>query len=134
MGGPIQRGMAVHDEEAVVARIVQPSGADPDEVGFLLILHRHAGADARMDDVVASAPVRAWLQELVDGLAAQATGSATRVARALILTEPPHMDKGEITDKGSLNQRAMLKHRTALVEALHAGTAPHIAIPQKKGS
>jgi feruloyl-CoA synthase len=44
------------------------------------------------------------------------------------------MDKGEITDKGSLNQRAVLKHRAALVEALHAGSIPHIAALQKKGA
>jgi feruloyl-CoA synthase len=41
------------------------------------------------------------------------------------LTEPPSIDKGEVTDKGSINQRAVLKHRDALVQALHAGqTSP----------
>ncbi len=116
------------------------TGLNMNEIGALLVttpaIRQLAGlpASASMEDVVASAPVKAWLQGLVDRLAQDATGSATRVARALILTEAPHMDKGEITDKGSLNQRAMLKHRAALVEALHAGTAPHIAIPQKKGS
>ena len=38
------------------------------------------------------------------------------------MAEPPSIDKGEVTDKGSINQRAVLKHRAALVEALHAGT------------
>ena len=116
------------------------TGLNMTEIGALLVptpaIRQLAGlpATAPMEEVVASSPVKAWLQDLVNRLAEGATGSATRVARALLLTEPPHMDKGEITDKGSLNQRAMLKHRAALVEALHAGTVPHIATPQKKGA
>ena len=50
---------------------------------------------------------------------AQATGSANRVARLHLLHEPPSIDKGEVTDKGSINQRAVLKHRDALVQAFH---------------
>ena len=49
-----------------------------------------------------------------------ATGSATRIARALLLEEPPSIDAGEITDKGSINQRAVLDRRAALVEELYA--------------
>ena len=56
-------------------------------------------------------------------------GGASRVARALLVAEPPSIDKGEITDKGSVNQRAVLKHRDALVTALHDGTAPGILKP-----
>jgi feruloyl-CoA synthase len=85
-------------------------------------------AAASLDEVAASAPVLAWLQDLVDRLAASATGSASRIARALVLTEPPSLDKGEITDNGSINQRAVLKCRASLVDALHAGTAPHAVI------
>ena len=33
--------------------------------------------------------------------------------------EPPSIDKGEVTDKGSINQRSVLKHRSALVDAVH---------------
>jgi feruloyl-CoA synthase len=43
------------------------------------------------------------------------------VARALLLVEPPNIDRGEVTDKGSINQRAVLTHRDALVEHLYAG-------------
>ena len=60
----------------------------------------------------------------------QATGSANRVARWLLLTEPPSIDLGEITDKGSINQRAVLKHREAVVQSLHDGSAPGIQRPQ----
>ena len=40
--------------------------------------------------------------------------------RALVLEEPPSIDAGEITDKGYINQRAVLERRAALVERLHA--------------
>jgi len=87
-------------------------------------------ANAGLAEVLASAPVQAHFQKVLNGLAAQATGSASRVARALLLSEPPSIDKGEVTDKGSINQRAVLKHRDALVQALHDGQAPHTLLPQ----
>ena len=43
-----------------------------------------------------------------------------RIGRALLLREPPSLDTGEMTDKGSINQRALLARRAALVEALYA--------------
>jgi feruloyl-CoA synthase len=88
------------------------------------------GAQAPMAEVLASAPVLAHFQTVVNELASHATGSASRVARAVLLGEPPSIDKGEVTDKGSINQRAVLKHRDALVQALHDGTAPHTLLPQ----
>jgi feruloyl-CoA synthase len=87
-------------------------------------------ADAPWADVLASTPVRDRFQAVLNELARQATGSANRIARALLLTEPPSIDKGEVTDKGSINQRAVLKHRDALVQALHDGSAPGILQPQ----
>ena len=59
-----------------------------------------------------------------------ATGSSTRITRAILMDTPLSIDKGEVTDKGSLNQRAVLKHRAALVDALHAGALPFILQPQ----
>ena len=88
------------------------------------------GAEASMAEVLASAPVLTHFQNVLDGLAKTATGSASRVARMVLLSEPPSIDKGEVTDKGSINQRAVLKHRDSLVQALHAGTAPNIFSPQ----
>ena len=66
-------------------------------------------------------------RSLLNSLAREATGSSHRVCRAMLLTEPPSLDAGEITDKGSINQRAVLRHRGAAVEELHAGRAvrPH---------
>jgi feruloyl-CoA synthase len=88
------------------------------------------GVDAPWEAVLASAPVRQRIQAVIDQLAREATGSASRIARALLLAEPPSIDKGEVTDKGSINQRAVLKHRDALVQALHDDTAPNIIKPQ----
>jgi feruloyl-CoA synthase len=51
------------------------------------------------------------------------TGSSNRIARAMLLEEPPSLDAGEMTDKGSINQRAVLRRRAALVEELYAGSA-----------
>jgi len=53
-------------------------------------------------------------------LAGAATGSSNRVTRALLVAEPPSLDAGEITDKGSINQRAVLARRAVLVETLYA--------------
>jgi feruloyl-CoA synthase len=59
------------------------------------------------------------LQSALDRLAAESTGTSTFVARALILEEPPNAAAGEITDKGSINQRAVLAHRARQVEELY---------------
>jgi feruloyl-CoA synthase len=77
--------------------------------------------------------VRAFFQALADRLWRDATGSASRVARMHVLAEPPSIDKGEVTDKGSINQRAVLQHRDALVEALYEGPAsdPFLILPNK---
>ena len=63
--------------------------------------------------------VKAAFAEKLKAMAATSTGSSTRVARLALLTEPPSIDRGEITDKGSLNQRLLLSHRAAAVEALY---------------
>jgi feruloyl-CoA synthase len=70
--------------------------------------------------VVAHPAVRQKFQEAFDALAADSTGSSTFVARAVILDVPPSLDAKEITDKGSLNQKAVLRHRAATVEDLYA--------------
>jgi feruloyl-CoA synthase len=86
-------------------------------------------ADAPMADVLASAPVLGHFQSVVDALSKNATGSANRIARLCLLAEPPTIDRSEITDKGSINQRVVLTHRASTVAALHEGTLPHIIQP-----
>ena len=52
-----------------------------------------------------------------------ARGSSERIARVLVLTEPASLDAGEITDKGTINQKAVLRRRRHLVDQLY-GDAP----------
>ena len=65
--------------------------------------------------------LRAHVAAALQRLKAEGGGSSQAPARALLLSEPPSVDAGEITDKGYINQRAVLKRRDAQVQALHAG-------------
>ena len=112
------------------------TGLNRKEVGALLFPSQAcrdvAGLppDAPWADVVNSPAVRQRIEAVIDQLAREATGSASRVARALLMTEPPSLDKGEVTDKGSINQRAVLKHRDALVQGMHDDTVPFVIKPK----
>ncbi len=112
------------------------TGLNRNEVGAMLFptaaVRGLAGlpADAPLAEVLAHPAVLAHFQQVLNDLAAQATGSANRVARLVLLAEPPSIDRGEVTDKGSINQRAVLQHRAALVEALHDGSAPNLLQPR----
>ena len=56
-------------------------------------------------------------------------GSSSRIARVAIESALPSIDAGEMTDKGYINQRAVLENRAATVTALNATTAPdHIIV------
>ncbi len=68
--------------------------------------------------------VKAKFSELLTSFAKASTGSSNRVLRAILLAEPPSLDVGEITDKGSINQRAVLAHRKDMVEDLYADPPP----------
>ncbi|HTT12976.1 MAG TPA: feruloyl-CoA synthase [Burkholderiaceae bacterium] len=81
-------------------------------------------------EVLADPAVREFFQQLADRLWRAGTGSASRVARLWVMRDPPSIDKGEVTDKGSLNQRAVLSHRAALVETLYAGDHPDVIVPR----
>lgn len=85
-----------------------------------------AAADTPHDAAAwaADPAVRAWAQRWLDELAATGTGSSNRITRALLVPGEPSAAQGEVTDKGSLNQRAVLRARTALVERLYADPPP----------
>ena len=68
------------------------------------------------------------VQQHLAAAAQQATGSASRVKRAVILHEDPSFDRGEVTEKGSLNQRAMRAHHESLIEDLYEGRGRTIAV------
>ena len=82
------------------------------------------GADATVPQVLAAAPVQAWLADLLGRLNQHATGSASRIDWASLAQQPPSIDSGEITDKGSINQRLVLQGRAALIDDLYAGKVP----------
>jgi len=104
------------------------TGHDREEVGMLIFADVEAccclcgdlSVAAAPGEIFAHAAVRARLQELLEKFSVQSTGSSNRVTRAIVLGEPPSLDAGEITDKGSLNQRAILERRAALVEELYS--------------
>ena len=86
------------------------TGHDRDEVGALVFPAPGQVVDG------------AFREALRVALAAMDTGgSSTRIARLLVLEEPPGIDAGEITDKGYLNQRAILARRAADVARLYGG-------------
>jgi feruloyl-CoA synthase len=89
------------------------TGHDRDEVGALVFLN--AEACRNLDEKER----KIQIQNILDKLSRESTGSSNRIARAMLLEEPPQIDAGEITDKGSINQGAVLARRAALVEALH---------------
>ena len=90
------------------------TGHDRDEVGALVFLTPQARAHA-------PEAVGARLVEALDALAREPGGSSMRPCRLLVLDEPASLDDGEITDKGYLNQRAILERRAAYVEELYRG-------------
>ncbi len=79
---------------------------------------------ASPEEIVSHPAVRGRFHSLLKSFAAQSTGSSTRLARAVLAEEPPSPDAGEITDKGSFNQRAVLERRAGLVEELYAPEPP----------
>src|SRR5690606_16260503 len=90
----------------------------PDVEACRKILHR--APDAPADQIVQHYDVQQHFAAMLAQMAAASTGSSNRVQRIMLMTEPPSMDLGEITDKGSINQRTVLKNRAALVEELYA--------------
>ncbi|MEZ5643794.1 MAG: feruloyl-CoA synthase [Burkholderiaceae bacterium] len=85
--------------------------------------------DASLHDVLDAPGVLAHFQTVVNELARSSTGSANRIARLCLLADPPTIDRGEITDKGSINQRSVLAHRADTVAKLHADELRYIIKP-----
>jgi len=105
-------------------------GLDRRDVGILVFPHVDAcrrlskalAPTAGQAEIAADPAVCEWFQSLLDTLRERSEGSARRVARGMLLAEPASIDLGEMTDKGSINQRAVLAQRAAQVEELYAET------------
>jgi len=80
--------------------------------------------DAAVAVLLADQRVRAEFARLLDSLLQASSGTSSRICRAVLLAELPSLDIGEMTDKGSINQRAVLANRAALVEDLYADPPP----------
>jgi len=128
--GPLRAAFIAHF--APLVRDVVLAGADRDEVTALVFPDLDACRKAAPDLapefpaqlLLADQRVTAAFTSLLDSFAAAATGTSSRVTRAVLLADPPSLDIGEMTDKGSINQRAVLDHRAALVEELYAAAPP----------
>jgi feruloyl-CoA synthase len=122
--GPLRAALlAALGELALDVVIAAP---ERDDVRVLVFPHLAAcravssvAADALVGEILVDAGVRRRFVVALSGFSASQAGSSTRVMRALLLTEPPSIDAGEITDKGSLNQKAVLRRRAALVDVLY---------------
>jgi feruloyl-CoA synthase len=123
--GPL-RGRFI-DHFAPYVRDLVVAGPDRDDIAVLIFPDveacRRLGAklpqNAAPQTVLDEPRVRAHFADLLNRLARQNRGSSTQVCRALLLAVPPSIDIGEVTDKGSINQRAVLNHRAALVDELY---------------
>src|SRR5262249_60588666 len=127
--GPLRARVIEHC--APFVRDVVIAGADRDDIRVLVFPDLEAcrrlapglAANAPAADVLADPRVTQEFAFLLTAFARGATGSSNRICRALLLAEPPSLDLGELTDKGSINQRAVLTHRARLVEELYADAA-----------
>jgi len=123
--GPLRARFLDHFTPYV--RDVVFAAADKDDIAALIFpdvesCRKLAGlaGDASPGDIIDAMAVREKFADLLARLAALSPGSSMRVERAILMVEPPSMDKGEMTDKGSINQRAVLKNRAPLVDELYA--------------
>jgi feruloyl-CoA synthase len=112
---------------APYVRDVVFAGPDRDELVALVFPDVEAcrklsghDAGAPSEAVLSDPQVHKTFASLLGRLAADSAGSSTRVVRIMLLAEPASMDKGEMTDKGSINQRTVLRNRAALVDELYA--------------
>lgn len=114
-----------------VQNIIQDTaiaGQDEAELGILVFpniagcraLCPDLAADASLAEVIARPEVRDALKAGLQAYNTEHPGSSTRIKRALLMDEPPNIDANEITDKGYLNQRAVIARRAALVEKLYS--------------
>ena len=97
-----------------VAHEIVFAGADRDYIAALVFLVPGASVTQ--------------LQDVLQEFARHSTGMSVRVERALVPEQPLSPDAGELTEKGTVNQRAVLRNRAALVEELYAGSARVIRI------
>jgi feruloyl-CoA synthase len=119
---------------APLAKEFVVSGHDRDDLTALVFPDLDAcralavdlGSDATPATILAHPDVRAAFASRLTELAQSSTGSSTRIDRVILLEESPSADRGEITDKGSINQRAVLARHANLVTELYDAPSPRV--------
>jgi feruloyl-CoA synthase len=119
---------------APLVRDVVIAGINRDEVSALVILDldgcRLINPTLPLDDLAVTASdslIRKAFRERFEKFLATSSGSSTQITRAILLDTPLSIDRGEVTDKGSINQRAVLDARAALIDQLYSPTmAAHV--------
>jgi feruloyl-CoA synthase len=112
----------------VLAGLVQDvvvTGQDKSDIGLLIFPLPEALEGAGDDPALIAPDLAAEIARRLRG-AAKTAGSSMRIARALLLAEPPSMQDAEITPKGSLNPRKILSRRAALFDRLYDDTDPAV--------
>jgi len=79
--------------------------------------------EAELQELIADPAIAAHLQQALAAYNAEHSGSSQRIARVLLMAAPASIDANEITDKGYINQRAVLERRAAEVGRLYAEPA-----------
>ena len=130
--GPLRARFVAHCAPYVTDMVV--AGHDRDAVAALVIpnlaaCRELAGApDGEAAEILGRDGVRARFAGLLKAFNDEAGGSSRRLARLILMDDPPSLDSGELTDKGSVNQRAVLARRAAMVEELYSETPSRRAI------
>ncbi len=125
--GPLRIRFIAHCAPYVTDLVV--AGHDRDDAAALVVPYvpacrELAGlGDAVSDaDVLVHPKVRETFSALLAAFNKKAGGSSGRLARIILMDDPPSLDTGELTDKGSINQRAVLALRADTIEELYAAT------------
>jgi feruloyl-CoA synthase len=116
---------------APLVRDVVIAGINRDELSALVVLDldgcRLINPTLLPGDLATTASdplIRSAFRERFTKFLAMSTGSSTRITRAVLLNMPMSIDRGEVTDKGSINQRAVLEYRSQLIDELYSSTPP----------
>ncbi|HXW19763.1 MAG TPA: AMP-binding protein, partial [Roseiarcus sp.] len=125
--GPLRAKFVAHCAPYVTDVVV--AGHDRDEAAALVVPNLAAcreladtpNGPADPAEILACDGVRERFASLLKTFNAKAEGSSGRLARLILLDDPPSLDTGEMTDKGSVNQRAVLTRRASMVDELYAG-------------
>jgi feruloyl-CoA synthase len=123
-GGRLRAEVVAATSPVVVEGLICGEGRN--EVGLLLWINPAGiaatlGIDAPLDQLAVDAGVLDWIQTRIAAYNDAGSGSSTRVARFALLTEPPNVEAGEVSEKASINQSIGLRRRHLDVEALYTG-------------